>query len=40
MIYQLLETLASDNGRKFKEDLLSEHSSNDTLKRVVRLALH
>lgn len=39
MINQLFETLASDNGRKFKEDLLSQHSSNDTLKRAVKLAL-
>lgn len=39
MINKLFETLASDNGRKFKEDLLSQHSSNETLKRVVKLAL-
>lgn len=39
MIYQLLETLASDNGRKFKEDLLAQHKDNETLKRAVRLAL-
>lgn len=39
MIYQLLETLASDNGRKFKEDLLGQHKANKTLMEVVRLAL-
>ena len=39
MINQLFETLASDNGRKFKEDLLSQHAGNETLKRVVKLAL-
>jgi DNA ligase-1 len=40
MINQLFETLASDNGRKFKEDLLSQHKDNNTLKRVVELALN
>lgn len=40
MIYQLLETLASDNGRKFKEDLLGQHKANKTLKRAVKRALH
>lgn len=38
MIHQLFETLASDNGRKFKEDLLSQHKDNDLIKRVVQLA--
>lgn len=35
----LFNTLASDNGRKFKEDLLSQHAHNVDLKRAVRLAL-
>lgn len=39
MINQLFETLASDNGRKFKEDLLAQHKNNIILKEVVRLAL-
>jgi DNA ligase-1 len=38
MIHQLFETLASDNGRKFKEDLLSQHKDNELVKRVVQLA--
>ena len=36
MINKLFETLASDNGRKFKEDLLSQHKDNEVLKRVVK----
>lgn len=39
MINQLFETLASDNGRKFKEELLASHAENETLREVVRLAL-
>ena len=35
----LFNTLASDNGRKFKEDLLSQHAHDIDLKRAVRLAL-
>lgn len=38
MIHQLFETLATDNGRKFKEDLLSQHKDNDLLREVVKLA--
>lgn len=38
MIHQLFETLATDNGRKFKEDLLSQHKDNELVKRVVQLA--
>ena len=36
---ELFETLASDNSRLFKTDLLKKHASNHTLKKVVFLAL-
>lgn len=39
MINQLFEQLATDAGRKFKEDLLGLHKNNVVLKEVVRLAL-
>ena len=39
MIYQILEALASDNGRKFKESYLERNKDNEVLKEVVRLAL-
>lgn len=39
MIYQILEQLASNNSRKFKEQLLEQHQHNQVLKEVVRLAL-
>ena len=40
MIYQILEKLASDNSRIFKESILEEHRNNDVLKRVIDLALN
>lgn len=39
MILNILNTLASDNGRNFKIDYLKQHASNDTLKQAVFLAL-
>lgn len=39
MLNQLFETLASDSGRNFKIDLLSQHKDNQLLKRVCFLAL-
>lgn len=39
MIFEILNTLASDNGRNFKIDYLKQHKDNELLKRVVRLAL-
>ena len=38
-INEILETLASNNSRLFKIDFLKQHSSNTTLREVVRLAL-
>lgn len=39
MIYQVLETLASDNSRNFKISILKEHKDNELLKKVISLAL-
>ena len=36
---ELFETLASNNSRLFKTDMLKKHASNDTLKKVMFLAL-
>lgn len=36
---EILETLASNNGRKFKEDLVESQRDNATFRRVVELAL-
>lgn len=38
-VNNILMQLASDNGRKFKEELLLSHKDNDMLKRTVQLAL-
>lgn len=39
MIRDILDTLASDNSRLFKERVLRENIDNETLKTVIRLAL-
>lgn len=39
MVYRILEQLASDNGRKFKEELLAQHANDEVLRETVRLAL-
>ena len=36
---ELFETLASDDGRLFKIDLLNRHKDDEVLREVVRLAL-
>ena len=38
MIFDILEELASDNSRLFKQALLEKHKDNDVLKEVFRLA--
>ena len=38
-VNNLLEELASDDGRNYKIDLLNRHADNETLREVVRLAL-
>lgn len=38
MIYDILEELASDNSRLFKQALLEKHKDNEVLKEVFRLA--
>lgn len=38
-VYQILDALASNNGRKFKEDLVESQKHNATFRRVVELAL-
>jgi len=38
MVYDILEYIASDNGKIFKEQELKKHENNDTLKRVISMA--
>lgn len=40
MINAIFEHLATDAGRKFKEDVLAQHKDNDVLKMVVEMALN
>lgn len=40
MINEIFETLAADNGRNFKIDYLKQHADNETLRRVLVLALN
>lgn len=38
MVYNILEYIASDNGKIFKEEELKKHGNNETLKRVISMA--